>query len=297
MSSWEPVQPAYFTLPVLGPERQRPADWWREGPRVWGVLELRLAAAPDSPLHIGSGAPRPTGQGLAAAHASAPRRRGRAIVDEPVVPGSSLKGSVRVVVEALTPSCDPLGQDSCKPASVCPACLVFGAAGRRGLVGFTEATVLAEVVALQYRRIAQRYSHARAPKRGRRLYGPEPESPLPRATEVLEVLPGGSELAASLALDGVPDWGVGLITIALGLGRVGLACLRLGAGKNRGMGIVRCRLDGGWWADNFAAAAAGHRQPVDADAIDRWQQAAMARFPVAKGRRDVIHQRYGGATP
>lgn len=297
MSSWEPVQPAYFTLAMLDPERRRPAEWWQGSPRVWGVLELRLTVAPDSRLHIGSGAPRPTGSALAAAHASAPRRRGKGLVDEPVVPGSSLKGATRVVVEALSPSCDPLGPDPCKPSAVCPACLVFGAAGRRGLVGFTEATVLAEAVPLQYYRIAQRYSHARAPRRGRRLYGPDPESPLPRATEVLEVLAGGTQLAASLALDGVPDWGAGLVTVALGLGGEGLCCLRLGAGKNRGMGIVNCELDRGWWADHFAAAAAGNRQPVDADVIDRWQRATLARFPVAKGRRDAIQQRYGCATP
>jgi hypothetical protein len=203
---------------------------------------------------------------------------------------------VRVVVEALTPSCDPLGPSACRAHAVCPSCLVFGTAGRRGLVGFGEAATPPEagLPGLQHRRLAQRYSHPRAPKRGRRLYGPEPESPLPRATEVLEVLPGGSVLVSTVVLDGVPDWGVGLVMIALGVGPLGLPCLRLGAGKNRGMGILHCEVTGGSYAETLAAAAGGARRAVGDEVIGRWQQAATARFGVLTERREAIHQGYGG---
>lgn len=297
MSAWEQVRPAYFTLPFLPPDRRSPGDWLADAPRAWGAIRLRLVVAPDSSLHVGSGAPRPAGGVLVAAQASVPRRRGSALVEEPVVPGSSLKGAVRVVVEALTPSCDPLASAACKAASVCPACLIFGTAGRRGLVSFTDAAVPsdAELPPLSRREVAQRYSHQHAPRGGRRLYGPEPESPLPRLTEVLEVLPGQTVLVATLFFDGVPQWGMGVIAIALGLGDRGLPHLRLGAGKNRSMGIVHCEIDGGWYAENLAAAVrTGGRRPANQEAIGRWEQSAIACFGELRERRDMIQRAYEG---
>lgn len=303
MSTWEPVRPAYFTLPLLSPERKPPSDWLAGAERLWGSVELRLTVDPASGLHVGSGAPRAVGGALAAAQAGVPRIRDRGLSEVPVVPGSSLKGAVRAVVEALTLSCDPLGPDHCGrgrtsgPEWVCPACLLFGCAGRRGLVGFADATPIGdEPVALQLEEIPQRYSHQHAPRRGRRLYRPEPESPEPRYTERLErleLLPGGTVLAARLLLDGAPDWGAGVIAIALGVGNDGLPHLRLGAGKNRGLGIVRCSVTGGSHAASLTSAV-GSGRPVDDRTIRRWQAAAVGRHAQLAQRRAEIRAGYGG---
>lgn len=295
MRAQEPVRPAYFTVETTEPERKRPEQWEEGADVVWGSVEVCLTVGPDSRLHVGSGAPRAHGDVLVAAHASVPRRRGRVLADEPVVPGSSLKGAVRVVAEALTPSC-LLDRQACRGAGqVCPACMVFGAAGRRGRLGFTDAVPApgAEAPQRAAYRIGQRYSHAHAPRRGRRLYGPHPESPVPAATEVLEVLPGGTTLQASLTFNKVPDWGLGVVTIALGLGPKGLRWLRLGAGKNRGMGIVHCAVVGGWYASTLADAAGQGRRGITDEVIARWQHAALGRFRALAGRRDEIDRKYG----
>jgi hypothetical protein len=57
----------------------------------------------------------------------------------PVIPGSGIKGAVRNLYELLSFSCDPLGENRCKSQLFCDACTLFGALGRGGQVGFTDA--------------------------------------------------------------------------------------------------------------------------------------------------------------
>lgn len=302
MTAWEPVRPAYFTIPFLPVERRAPSEWLADGEHVWGSLALRLTAAPDAPLHVGSGGPRVVNGRLVAAQASVPRLRQRRLVPEPVVPGSSIKGAVRVVVEALSPSCDPLGQENCSRTGrgrLCPACLVFGAPGWRGRLAFGDGIVQpgddGQVPARLYK-IPQRYSHPRAPRRGRRLYGPEPESPAASQQERLEALPGGSAVVTTLMLDGMPAWGVGLVAVALGLPPEGLPHLRVGGGKNRGMGIVTCELERGWYATSLADVVSGRHSAPDHEVgpvvVERWQHAALGMFSGVVRQRDLIARRY-----
>ncbi len=291
MTSWEPARPAYFTIPIGAPKRERVAGWMT-GLAVWAELRLRLTTM--SHLHVGSGAPRLLQGGkLAGAQVGAARRQDGQLAHVPVVPGSSLKGALRVIAEALSPSCDPFAKRACRDGEVCPACLLFGSPGRRGLLAFTEAVPVhdarPEVI-----RIGQRYSHTKAPRRGRRLYGPDPEAPAPQATEAVEVVHSGTELVARLALHGAPEWAAGLVTIALGIGAEGLPHLRLGGGKNRGMGIVVVSCDGGWQAPTRLAALTD-RAPVDDAVVAGWQRAALDRVPELAERRDQIATGYGGA--
>lgn len=292
MSSREPVRPAYFQVPALPVEREEldPA-----APGLWGSVDLELEVAADSWLHVGSGAPKPAGRALAAAHTWAPVVRDRRWVNVPVVPGTSIKGAVRAVFEALTPSCEVFDRGACRvgrpPIQLCPACAVFGAAGLRGRVGFDEAR--ATTYEVQVIEVPQRYSHQHAPRQGRRLYTPGTEHPEPATRELLECLSGGSRLSTRLTTSGAPGWALGLITIVLGLGPWGLPHLRLGGGKNRGMGIVTVQITGGRVAASRADLIVRRTGPVDEEAVAGWQEAARERFPALEDQRTAIAQGYG----
>ncbi|MES1244635.1 MAG: RAMP superfamily CRISPR-associated protein [Acidobacteriota bacterium] len=58
--------------------------------------------------------------------------------DDPVIPGSGIKGAVRTVFELLSHSCDPFAT-RCSRDSCCEACSVFGILGWSGRVDFSDA--------------------------------------------------------------------------------------------------------------------------------------------------------------
>lgn len=277
-------RPGYFLLPVLPVQRFLPpkrADGW------FGRLELEATCL--TPLHVGSGVPsRVLLNGRPALVEGFTTLRGPRSF---VVPGSGMKGAVRAIVEALTPSCERTGRGGCDGrGDLCPACTLLGAPGWRATVAFSDLRPLGEPRPIA-QTIAQRYSHRNAPARGRRLYRREPESPQPADQEVLLVLEAGSKLAGEVALLGATDWGLGLLTIALGLPPHGVPYLRLGGGKNRGLGVVRFEQRG------LTAESRGldprTRPSVSPQAVAEWQGAALAQFPALGSRAEAIRGEYG----
>lgn len=130
------------------PERKRPIG--HDSVRadlLTGRIELELEAL--SPIHVASGLMVLTGE------------RQRPLVRElvrvggvPVVPGSSLKGCVRAVVEAISRSCIratrarelPSGWEGCREKDrLCVACRIFGAQDFQGLVRFGDMTLQGDV--------------------------------------------------------------------------------------------------------------------------------------------------------
>ncbi len=316
--SWEDdgefVPPAYFTVPLASADRQ-PLSSTATG--VWG--ELDLTGELLSPLHVGSGAPEIVGSdlvaGLVLAPASGMESGMRPVVEaervlqlqgwEPVIPGSSMKGALRAVFEALTASCDlsvdrkskdPEDQafKPCEvperpketPLSACPACSVFGLAGVRARLAVSDFSVEGQLGTV---RIPQRYSPPHAPRHGRRLYELKPEESLAGAEETLLVIESGGVLRGSLSLQGAIPWLVGALALAAGLTPCGLPLLRLGGGKNRGMGVVRLRLTGGAYADSQGAWLRGDRRPVDGQVLANW--AAVARDQDAFRDDELAHVR------
>jgi len=113
---------------------------------LWGSLEGAITA--ETPIFIGHSE---AGGGRAARTAASPPRT--SLVDSekrPIVPGSTLKGLFRSVVEAVAPGCVRIGMSSyrvpqeflgCDPgrpeaaatAKVCPACALFGLVAQGGL--------------------------------------------------------------------------------------------------------------------------------------------------------------------
>lgn len=242
-------------------------------------------------MHVGSGVPERV------------RVAGRAALVEglstlpsdddpaPVIPGSSWKGAVRAVIEAVTPSCERPGRGGCrKPDDLCPACTLLGAPGWRGTIMFSDLRPAPRTTPAAAP-VGQRYSHPSGPARGRRLYRREPEHPQPQEREMLLVLPKGTELGGEITIAGATDEGLGLLTLALGLRPGGLPYLRIGGGKNRGLGIVRfalAALEGG----RGPAAVVGTRGADLSDRVGGWQEAAVRRFPPLKERLALIRSHY-----
>lgn len=277
----ESYRPGYFLLPPLPVRRSAPpprADGW------FGRLELEFVCR--SPLHVGSGVPT-----LVRLGADPALVEGFAALPAPgqprlVVPGSSVKGAVRAAVEALTPSCmRTVRQGVCTGTDeLCPACALLGAPGLRATVAFSDLRPIGGAYRVAAKEIAQRYSHRKAPARGRRLYRKEPESPLPRDREVLVVLTEGSRLAGEVAVTGATEEGLGLLTIALCLPPLGLPYLRLGGGKNRGLGVVEVTLKGWGGGRGLRSAAStlpsgGAGSPRGLDPVRRWQERAIPAYP------------------
>lgn len=284
------ARPAYFLLEALAAERSVPPP--REQ-GLWGDLTIEVECVTE--IHVGGSAPdlvvvergRALIQGMTALPSSGDL--------EPVVPGSSVKGAVRAVIEALTPSCERVGGDGCWGRSLCPACTVLGAPGWRSMVSFSD-LVPSEPVDLVGVLVSQRYSHRSARRRGRRLYGVAPEDPLPSAREGLACLPLGTRLRGSIRLEGATEQGIGLVALALGLAPKGLPLLRLGGGKNRGIAQARSRLLGGAVGRGMASLARRRVDPVDSNVIGEWQSAALVKWPPASGRLEEIRARYSGET-
>jgi len=287
--SFVPVEPGYEFVTILPPRRSAPPPP-EDG--VWGTLQLTLHA--DTHLHLGSGVPVPVSvdavpvpvDTLAAGTASVPRRFGTHF--EAVIPGSGWKGAVRAITEALTPSCDPFDQGcGADGTGLCPACTLFGIGGQRGRIGFTDAS--AAETEPRVLRVRQRYSHPSAPASGRRVYRTTAEQSAAAAEEYLQTIPPGTALRGELTLHGVPSWGLGLLTIVLGLGPRGLPFLRVGGGKNRGLGIVTVDRIGGAVADGLAAWMHNRRVRLDDEGVRRerlvaWQDDAVGTFPVLEER-------------
>lgn len=285
-SSFSRSDPSYFFMEPMEPLRSPPPD--RET-GLWGALDLEVECLTE--IHVGGSAPDivelDRALTLIQGMTTIPSSDGPL----PVVPGSSVKGAVRAIVEAITPSCERVGGDGCSRSAVCPACTVFGAPGWRATVAFSD-LVPPDDVELVGLRIAQRYSHRHAPRQGRRLYRLIPEDPLPDVKEAMSCLPPGTLLRGRFHLEGATREAVGLVTLALGVPPRGLPLLRVGAGKNRGLAQARTSLQGGRVAAGFSELALGKTTPIDGEVIAAYQEAALRAWPEAERRLERIRSAY-----
>jgi hypothetical protein len=222
----------------------------------------------------------------------------------PFIPGTSIKGAVRAVVEAITPSCERVSVPgrhgrACRGAdALCPACRIFGAPGWRATISFGDLVSKDSRGEPQPIRVAQRYSFRNAPRRGRRLYRPKPEDPLPAKEEELAVVPARSRFRGAIYLDGIDETGLGLIFLALGVPPKGLPYLRLGAGKNRGLGIVDAEVRFARVYRSLRDWLSGIRfltEPEEEQAfVSRVEAQALEIHPRTKELLDRIRREYEG---
>lgn len=260
------VVPAHFKVTRLQAQPTRPPRW---GEGLHAHLDLELQA--QSAVFTGSGLPEFSHdrRALVAGFLTRPRRNGDPAY---IIGGAGVKGALRAVVEAITPSCDR----GCRGSELCPACEWFGSTTRRGAVWCSDA-VLTEgrIVDLSF---PQRYSGKDLG--GRRFYGLDSEQSPATQSETVEAVEAGAVFTASIALRGISPAGAGAITITLGLGPKGLPVFRLGGAKNRGFGIIKVQLRGGWWVDKFADIAIPERhRPISDQVLATWQDAWAKAYP------------------
>lgn len=216
--------------------------------RLTGRLSAELVAL--QPIHIGSGALLPP-EALGLDAPNVPLVKAFARGDnERIIPGSSLKGTFRSLVELFTYSCickirnrwkgnDRRRYGECKYDSkrhrgdLCPACRLFGAMGYQGQVRFDDAPQQAGSNALYP--IPPQYQ-PRADQDYRRYYPHELIDNRARSWP-LEVATTGARFALSVQFTNLTEGELGLLLIALGRGSWAL-CPKVGAGKSSGLGAV-----------------------------------------------------------
>ena len=163
-----------------------------------------------------------------------------------IVPGSSLKGPIRSLVEAMTHSCvskssarlDRDNYGECRYNSqrrrgeICIACKLFGAMGYQGQIHFADAPLIEGGSAIHY--IPPQYQ----PKGSReRRHYPHDLQDRRDPTWPLEVATAGSRFAYHIRYENLSPAELGLLLIALGAGNPPL-CLKIGAGKSSGLGAI-----------------------------------------------------------
>lgn len=180
------------------------------------------------------------------------------VEDIPAIPGSSLKGVIRSIAEAVSPSCvtvtrldrrlvphQPKRRDECKPANACPACSIFGRMSRLSKVLFGDARLVSGRTGL-YRLpalYAPRAHRARATYqtkggqfKGRKFYfhGQPREDP---NQPPVEVIVPGSVVRGTIDFENLSHAELGLLFFALGLD--GSFALKLGGGKPACLGSLQ----------------------------------------------------------
>ena len=251
---YEPTAPKPYGFvsvePLTRRDRTHPAGHaeYKDG-TVSGTLRGELRAR--TPLHVASGTLEMTNNPkvpLIKAHA---RSGGR-----PVVPGSSLKGAIRSIVEAISPSCLritrarrnqlPQATAGCRDEkNLCVACRMFGSLGYQGQVRFSDAvlrkgisTGWVEMPALYAPRGRAGLYFERGQVKGRKFY--RHGRPATGNTPV-EACPPGAVLDFTVQFENLQPAELGLLLIALGQGEPKLYP-KLGGGKPACYGSVEVRI-------------------------------------------------------
>ncbi len=176
----------------------------------------------------------------------------------PAVPGSSLKGAIRAIAEAVSPSCVRVTRvnwrqlpralsrscpDRRQPDEYCPACAIFGAMSRLGRVSFGDALLVEGKTALyrlpalyrpRERQARRAYLDQQGNFKGRKFYFHGRRADHEGAR--FEVIVEGSRLAGALDFTGLKPAELGLVLFALGLD--GSFRPMLGGGKPVCLGAV-----------------------------------------------------------
>jgi len=199
-----------------------------------GVLYGQIKAI--SPVHIGSGRIELTDNKSNPLRKMHTRCNGRTII-----PGSSLKGCIRSIVEAISASCVPItgaryyqlpeGAATCgirdkkerKDRELCVACRMFGSMGYLGKVRFSDAvlrdglrTATASIPPLYSARDREdTYLDRDRKVKGRKFYmhGQSAIGGTP-----IEICPVGSVLDFTISFDNLTKAELGLLLVAMGQG-------------------------------------------------------------------------------
>jgi CRISPR/Cas system CSM-associated protein Csm3 (group 7 of RAMP superfamily) len=199
---------------------------------LWNLVKLEIELEPLSPLLIKSGtsSPNPALPDMQFVRTLTPQG------ERVFIPGSSLKGGFRgfteKVLRTIGYACDPFADDACgrrltneeDTARVyresCPACKIYGNTRLRGRLAFTDLFPAGKV------KTETRYGVAISRLTNAVAVGPFD----------MEVLVSGT-FRGALVLENFEIWQLGLL--ALTARAVNEGMVKVGFGKNRGLGQVR----------------------------------------------------------
>jgi hypothetical protein len=286
----------FVPFPKGRPDRKKGAGQDKLDARLLsGTLELTLRTL--TPVHVGLGYSDFIKAGnqeyLAALQASKPIREERTTRRRYLIPGSSIKGAVRSIVEAITRSCIritqgrhrpyiPQGYGGCMSVNdLCIACRLFGAQDYQGHVSFEDAvapkgslvllgTPLLWTPARGGRGLPPRYLE-RDRAKGRKFYrhARPPSGADPRAC-----IKSGAELPLRIHFLNLSEAELGVLLTALGLHPDHPFPIKLGGGKPVGLGSVQVipqRINLLQGADALKATGRlGQSQTLVGDALDKF---------------------------
>jgi hypothetical protein len=252
-----PTEPKpYDFVPIAAPRKHETVGHARILGEGYASGRLFYALRALTPVFVASGS---YALGEDVGHPDAPLVRSCYRVDGiPAIPGSSLKGVIRSIAEAISPSCvtvirldrrliphQPRRSDECRPEDACPACSIFGRMGRMSKAFFRDArlasgrTGLHHLPALYAPRAHQArrtYQTGAGKFKGRKFYfhGHPREDPDQPPVEV--ILPG-SVARGTVDFENLSHAEMGLLFFALGLD--GSFALKLGGGKPACLGSLQ----------------------------------------------------------
>ncbi|WP_322489668.1 RAMP superfamily CRISPR-associated protein [Chloroflexus sp.] len=233
----------FVPLPEQQPPLQPPAGHHRyRAEALSGVLEALITAL--SPVHVASGLleqqPSNKQYPLVKAHF----RTG----GTPAIPGTSLKGCIRSIVEAITPSAVTITRSHERASQYLPprsidkhgldlSGRIFGALGYLGSVNFADAALQGQVEIIpspQLFRPRYTYFDENRRARGRKFYM---HGNLAKGNLPLEACAAGSTFRLRMTFNNLTKEELGVILIALGLGQPSF-CPKLGGGKPACLGTI-----------------------------------------------------------
>lgn len=222
----------------------------------------------------------------------------------PAIPGSTLKGSARAIVEAVTASCVrvvkperrpdvphgiPRALRACVPPDLCPACALFGAMSQLGRVRFADAVLvegdrkiyfLPQLFRPRPRDeegyLTPLYTDDDKHFYGRKFYYHGKIEPYPAGGAPIEILRPRARLSGAVAFESLSEAELGLLLFGLGLDHSFRPSL--GAGKPLALGRVRpqaTRLTL-YQRDSFLSIEPADEEWVGDALIARLEQAVVA---------------------
>lgn len=257
---------AFVPFHNQSPSRKPPAGQAKiSRDQFTGWLELELETL--TPMQVASGRidfVRAAGEESLAAlqvtnpvrdQAGAPRRVG-------VIPGASFKGTVRSLLEAISPSClritgrnsrpyAPRRLNPCDNAdSLCPACRLFGAQNYQGQLSFEDAllplgslvligTPLLWTPARGGRGLPNRYLNQRGEAIGRKFYFHARRA---GGSDQRVAIKTGVRIPTRVHFINLSEEELGLLLAAIGLHPQHPFPIKLGGGKPVGLGSVKVHL-------------------------------------------------------
>jgi len=164
--------------------------------------------------------------------------------DQPIIPGTCIKGVIRTYAEALSPSCEA---GRCRE---CICCSIFGTLGFQGRVSFCDTQPVNPQGVTEISSIGVRWQGRL--EDGRRFYfhskpsssrpiDPRKGQPLPE--ERVEVVREGTEFHLEALFENFSKEEMGLLLLAMGVSPDHRFDLKLGGGKNRRLGSVQFEVE------------------------------------------------------